>query len=282
MKRCPQCQGTFSDENFFCLSDGTPLPPPFDSSGEVTFVRNATEQETFVRNAPEEATVVRGAPFAAPPAAPAAARQGVSPAFAYLAVGMFVLLLIGGAGILFLLLKSNSSDTKASSNSKNTVVNSFSNFSETTPSKSSPTREPDSANLQKSNLEEQQAALEREKQKLADERRALDAQKTKPVEPSTYATPPPPPAVQPTARISFSRGSSQSTVSGTVASQRSYVLAARSGQYLSASVSSGGGCVTFTNGSTGMSYTTGGGDNRVTLVNKCGSQSSFSLTVSIR
>jgi hypothetical protein len=247
MKRCPQCQQTFSDDNFYCLSDGTPLPAFSD----------ATEAET----------VVRSAPVVQPTAQ--TTRQGVNPLITYLSIGFLAsLVIIGGAIILFLLLKSNTNTPPA----KNDVANIVSNTPEP-----KQTREPDTTNQQKANLEEQQASLEKEKQKLADERRKLDAQKIKPVEPSINT-----PAAQPTARISFQRVSTQSTVSGVVASERSYVLAARSGQYLSATVSSGSGCVALANGSTSIGYTTSKGDNRVTVVNKCGGQSSFNLTVSIR
>lgn len=288
MKRCPQCQQVFSDDNFFCLSDGTPLPSPFDAPDEVTFVRNTTEEPTlvrhtieeptFVRNTTEEPTLIKNAPFIPQiPQTAQATRQGVSPVFAYAAIGLLVLLVISGAGILFLLLKPDASDTKNSTISKNDFANTFSNFPESNSIKPTPNRESDQANRQKANLEEQQASLEKEKQRLADERRKLDEQKNKSENTSTYT-----PADPPTARISFQRGASQATVSGAVSSQRSYVLAARSGQYLSASVSSGGGCVTFSNGSSATSYTTSSGDNRVTVVNRCGSQSSYKLTVSIR
>ena len=288
MKRCPQCQQIFSDDNFFCLSDGTPLPSPFDAPDEVTFVRNITEEPTlvrhtieeptFVRNTTEEATLVKNVPFVPQiPQTEQTARQGVSPAFAYAAVGLLALLVISGAGILFLLLKPDASETKNSSVPKNDFANTFSNFPESNSIKPTPTIDSDEANRRKANLDEQQASLEKEKQRLADERRKLDELKNKPDNTSTYK-----PADPPTARISFQRGASQATVSGAVSSQRSYVLSARSGQYLSASVNSYRGCVTFSNGSSAPSYTTGSGDNRVTVVNRCGGQSRFSLTVSIR
>lgn len=288
MKRCPQCQQIFSDDNFFCLSDGTPLPSPFDAPDEVTFVRNTTEaptlvrhtteEPTFLRNTTEEPTLIKNVPFIPQiPQAAQTARQGVSPAFAYAAVGLLALLVISGAGILFLLLKPDASETKNSTVSKNNFANTNSYFPESNSTKPTPTKDSDEANRQKANLEEQQESLEKEKQRLAEERRKLDEQKNKPENTSTYK-----PADPPTARISFQRGNSQATVSGTVSSQRSYVLAARSGQYLSASVNSYRGCVTFSNGSAGTSYTTSGGDNRVTVVNRCDGQSSYSLTVSIR
>jgi hypothetical protein len=250
MKRCPRCEETFSDDNFFCLSDGTPLP-------------------SFTVG--EEETLVRPAPFVHQ-AMPRQAEKGVNPLIAYLSIGILALLVVAGAAIiLFLLLKSNGSVVPSS---KNNTANTISKSPEPT----TQAKDTDAANRQKTNLDDRQAALEREKRQLADEREKLEAQKNKSAEPTPSVQQPP----QATARLSFQRGSTQSTVSGVVGSERSYVLAARSGQYLSASVSSGDGCVTFTNGSTSTGFTTSGGDNRVTVVNKCSGQSSFSLTVSIR
>jgi hypothetical protein len=84
-------------------------------------------------------------------------------------------------------------------------------------------------------------------------------------------------------RIRFARGSTSASVSGTLygGDTRTYVLSARSGQYLSANVSSRNGCVTFQNGATSASYTTISGNNRLYVGNGCGRQTSFTLTVSI-
>ena len=143
-----------------------------------------------------------------------------------------------------------------------------------------PNREKEELDKQKAELKEKQDSLEKEKQRMEEERKKLEEKKNNP--PSTPEKPtvnsyPP----QPTARINFSRGSVSQTVAGSVGSERSFVLAARSGQYLSASVS-GGGCVTFRGGSSSAGFTTSSGDNRLTLVNNCNTESSFSLTVAIR
>ncbi len=236
MKQCPQCQQRFSDENSFCLMDGTPL--------------------SYLIDEPEEATVIRSSPSIQQPVS--IVKQGVSPIFAYLFAAL-VLLIIAGVAIWGL----KSFLTIPSPNSTASILNS--------------NKDLDSANQQKANLQDQQTALELEKQRLAEDRKKLDALKNKPVEP-----PPTLSAVQPTARINFHRGSVQETISGVVGSQRSYVLAAKSGQYLSASISSGNGCVVFGDGSTSTSYTTIRGDNRLSVVNNCGSQASFNLTVYIR
>ncbi len=63
-------------------------------------------------------------------------------------------------------------------------------------------------------------------------------------------------------RIRFARGRTSTTVSGKmVYGERSYVLGARYGQYVSANVSSRNGCVRFSNGSTSTGYTTNSGNN---------------------
>ncbi len=84
-------------------------------------------------------------------------------------------------------------------------------------------------------------------------------------------------------RIRFAKGRTSATVSGTMAGngERKFILGARNGQYLSANVSSRNGCVIFSNGATSISYITEQGDNYIYLVNNCGRQSRFTLTVSI-
>ena len=83
-------------------------------------------------------------------------------------------------------------------------------------------------------------------------------------------------------RIRFARGRTSATVSGKmVYGERSFVLGARYGQYLSANVSSRNGCVKFSNGGTSTSYITRSGNNYLYLINAC-RQTTFTLTVSIQ
>lgn len=84
-------------------------------------------------------------------------------------------------------------------------------------------------------------------------------------------------------RINFARGRTSATVSGKVNGQmdRSFVLGAKNGQWLTASVSSRNGCVQFTNGSTGISYETRTGNNYLYIINRCRNTTSFTITVSI-
>lgn len=84
-------------------------------------------------------------------------------------------------------------------------------------------------------------------------------------------------------RIRFARGTTSTSVSGIVGGygERSFILRARYGQYLSANLSSRNGCVKFSNGATSISYTTDSGSNYLYLSNGCGRQTRFTLTVSI-
>lgn len=261
MKQCPQCRQTFSDETLFCLSDGTPL--------------------AFIGENPEEITVVRPIPnIPIPNIQPSQpVKQGVSPIFAYLTVILLILMLGGGIILAAIFAISRMSNTNTNNNTETARV------SNNLPSNFLPANKVNGDNKldeQKANLQQQQDQIEKEKQRLTDERKKLNEEKNKPVEtPPPVPTPPPSYPQQPTARIKFGRGRIAETVSGTVNSQRSFVLECRNGQYLSASVS-GGGCVVFSNGSASIGYVTNSGDNRLTLVNNCNSPSGFNMTVTIR
>ena len=84
-------------------------------------------------------------------------------------------------------------------------------------------------------------------------------------------------------RIRFTRGRTSATVSSTIGgnSQRKFVLGARYGQTLSATVSSRNGCVVLGSQTTSTTYTTDSGDNWIDVFNNCRSTTSFTLTVSI-
>jgi len=83
-------------------------------------------------------------------------------------------------------------------------------------------------------------------------------------------------------RISFRRSTFGETVSGVVTKGRSYVFAAKGGQFLSATLSSTNSCVVFNSGSMTVNFTTVSGDNSLTVVNNCGGTATFSLAVEIR
>jgi len=82
--------------------------------------------------------------------------------------------------------------------------------------------------------------------------------------------------------ISFRRGTFGETISGVVTQRKSYVLAAKGGQYLSATISSTNNCAVFNTGSVSINFTTVSGDNSLTVVNNCSEPSTFSLAVEIR
>jgi hypothetical protein len=84
-------------------------------------------------------------------------------------------------------------------------------------------------------------------------------------------------------RIRFARGRTSATVSGTLSAgaTKTYVLGARYGQVLSGNVSSGNGCVIFSDGATSMSRITESGDNYVSVTNNCRRLTRFTMTVSI-
>lgn len=85
-------------------------------------------------------------------------------------------------------------------------------------------------------------------------------------------------------RIRFARGRTSTSVSGTIGSigERDFVLRAYAGQYLSANVSSSGGCIKFSTISTSQAFSTDNGNNWLKLMNMCRRPASYTMTVSIR
>ena len=272
MKQCPQCRQAYSDETIFCLSDGTPLILFDDAPEEVTVfkpIQPTQEEITVFKPNREEITITRPSQNIQPTVPPV--QSGSSPTFLYLVAGL-LLLLIGGGVILAAIFVFS----QMSGGNTNTEIAKVTNTD----------NGQNKLGDQQANLRQQQDQLEKEKERLANERKKLDEEKNKSVPtPPLLSTPPPPPTApkppQPTARIKFGRGNIAQSVSGKIYTQRSFVLEARSGQYLSASVS-GGGCVTFSGGGTSTGFTTITGDNRLTLVNNCDKEAGFSMTVAIR
>jgi hypothetical protein len=85
-------------------------------------------------------------------------------------------------------------------------------------------------------------------------------------------------------RIRFARGRTSTSVSGTLGpiGERDFVLRAYSGQYLSATVSSSGGCVKFSTIETAQAFRTDQGDNWLKLMIMCRRRASYTMTVSVR
>lgn len=152
MKRCLRCNRTFSDENSFCLIDGSSL----------VFDALAAEMPTIVSAAPTQ-------PFIRQQTVPQAANPKGNSALIYLAAGFLALLLLGGG--IFALIKLMPDGSPATPSAAKNESG----------AKTSPTAEkkstPNEIDEEKENLKAEQARLEREKQKLADERRALENKK---------------------------------------------------------------------------------------------------------
>jgi hypothetical protein len=97
---------------------------------------------------------------------------------------------------------------------------------------------------------------------------------------------PPPPDTVPypaTTRLQFGRGAVSTTFGALInpGDNRSLVLACRSGQSLSAKVTSQRGCVTIEGGGSSLQTTTSGGDNYITLSNNCSTIVKFTITVTV-
>lgn len=181
MKRCPTCNRTYSDDNFFCLSDGTGL----------------------ISDEAEMPTIVAQSSFIEQTTQPV--RQGASSIFLYVTIGVFLLLGLIGGGILLVWLASSSPRDEASTNtSKSTARNeSLTNTSKATAKDGTLTNtsksnagnetltdnsntEPDSdeelerLNEEKARLQKEKERLEQERQKLASERKKLEETKNEP------------------------------------------------------------------------------------------------------
>jgi hypothetical protein len=257
MKRCPRCSQVYADDMSFCLSDGTPLVD-LQADPEATVVSpraNETDQPTFVRSHADLETVVRPAPKTA--IWPKVLLAGIVLLFGALGVGGIALWLFWPREVVVVV-----------QNNANTPVQ--------TPitASPSPTRTI-SNNASDPNLKREQDELDRERKRLEDERRRLDEEKRRVDTPPRFNDPG-------TTRVAFRRGSTGETVSGTVGRQRSFVLRTMAGQYLSASVRSSDGCVTFTDGSSSAGYSTRSADSYLNIRNNCDEPSKFVLSVTVR
>lgn len=255
MKRCPQCNHVYTDDMSFCLSDGTPLIALLEDRDQETVVRSTQRSE-----------------------APARSGGGL---WLKVLAGLLVLFFgfVAVVGVLAWVFWPR--DVVVGPGNKN-----GSNISSPTPTPLAtisptplPTSTIDRNTNEISNIRSQQEELERERKRLEEERRRLEEEKNKPP-----ATPKPPPRFNDpgTSRLTFRRGAIGTTTSGTIARQRSFVLRTLAGQYLSASVSSGGGCVTFSGGGASTGFATRQGDSYLYLRNNCSDPARFSLSVTVR
>jgi len=242
MKTCPTCYRKYADDSLAFCLDDG-SPLSISYDSEATHV---IPQPTIV-SVPLQAQQPRGQTLSSQ----AISNRGKTNPLLYVVIGL--LALIAGGGLVALLI------FVLTSTPNKQVANIAAN---------------NQSDQQKQDIQDQQAELDRERQRLEDERKKLESQKTKPIE-TTDAS------VDTPARISFRHGSVQETISGSVAHSKSYFLKAKAGQYLSASVTSNG-CVVFNGSSNSTNFVTVSGDNSITVVNNCGGQVAFNLTVYIR
>jgi len=111
MKRCPKCNQIYADDNLnFCLTDGASLLATYDS------------EPTLVLSPPSLNTP---STISSPSQPQQPLRQGVSPLFAYVAVGLLALL-IGGRIVIWLKSDTKTSSSVTNQNTTPSTVNSTS------------------------------------------------------------------------------------------------------------------------------------------------------------
>jgi hypothetical protein len=170
MKKCLQCEQVYGDETNFCLSDGTTL---VSVAGSFTV---PDETPTVFGNAPAP-TVYSSTPLPTaqnnpqfiPPvaSAPPPESSKSSTLLIALVVGFFALV-VGGAVVGLVMYGLSKTDNTNVANVSNSADKSNRNSSDGQKSEN---------NTNAQNLKQQQEKLERDKQKLEDERKALEAKK---------------------------------------------------------------------------------------------------------
>jgi hypothetical protein len=262
MKTCPQCGTQYSDDTLlFCLQDGSPLAEPLTETPTVFL----GDEETVAarRNAvrvpisdPEPAAWDQSRVTQTAPAT--SEKKGSNTALIVAVTAVVMLIIFGVIGIAAIVFLRNAQQASVQ-NSYATPANvrTGNNSDSSTPAVPSPTKT------------------------------AASTPKPPPSPSPTIDNelPPPPPGVPypSTTRLKFGRGSYTTSFGGDInpGDSRSLVLACRSGQSLSANVTSGGGCVTIRGGGTSLQTTTSSGDNYITLSNRCSSIVKFRITVTV-
>lgn len=244
MKRCPQCYLTFSDENSFCLFDGTTLRALSDDQNE---------EATLWSNRPQQ---------------PVDRRRGryFIPALSLIAV--LFLLLIGLTAYFFTTNKwagfTDGMRTESSNASQSNTVSE--------PSFGTPPVETAQQEIER---------LESETRKLEEARKRLDEEKRKAnqiLQPTRTTSN----IDEATTRIRFRRGSVEESVTGSIVTRRNFVLYTLWNQSLDATLQSNSNCVVFDGGSATISLLTEKGDTYLRIRNVCEGQVSFSLKVYVR
>ena len=268
MKKCPQCGTQYSDDTLsYCLQDGTSLAA--SDAGTPTVVLGETETVPARRDDRIQVPVgdpntrdAWGQSQATRVASPQPAKKGSNTVLAVALTAVGMLLLFGFVGITAIVFFRNSQQAGpqiANLSPNANVSGSNTNYSSyPTPLVSaSPMRTSSSST-------------------------PISTPQSSPV-----TTPPPPPPIlssyPSTTRLKFARGAYSTSFGGDLnpGDSRSLVLGCRSGQSLSANVSSAGGCVTFRGSGSSLRTTTNGGDNYLALSNHCSSVVQFSVSITI-
>lgn len=143
MKRCSQCNQTYTDDELnYCLSDGTPLVPAFNSTSEETVILPSSSFQQSVQSA----------------------QRGINPLFLYATIG--ILALVAGAMTIAWLKSGSNVSSNIGNESAAVVTNSIEN---------KPNTEQRQNDEQKESL-----AKEQEQQKITDERKNLESKKIEP------------------------------------------------------------------------------------------------------
>ncbi len=250
MKSCPNCGSKYTDDTLsFCLSDGSRLADD-GSTGAVTVVLGETDTVVRPGRAPEGG-VTQISPIQA--ARPSKATSRIGLAVALTACGM--LILFGVIAVVGFLIWRNYNEPSANAaQNREVVANTFD--ASPTPAKTTTTAK--------------SPAVPTPLPTIA---------KTPTATPQTPKRASYPASV----RLKMARGAFSVPFSGEInpGDERSFILACRAGQSLSATVN-GGSCVTFSLGGSSISRTTVGGDNYVSVTNNCQTPSRFTGRISVR
>ncbi len=255
MKRCPRCSQVYTDDLSFCLSDGTSL--------------------LAIDDGPDESTVIR------PRSGKSEGGTGLWFKVLAAAFALFLGFVILAAIAIWIFWRPGPIFVPGNGNYPSTPTPTPARTPTPVPTA---TRRSGIVDTESEKLEQERKRLEderhtesekldQERKRLEDERRRLEDEKRK--EPPVFKDPG-------VTRITFRRGSIGETVGGTVGRQRDFVLRTVAGQYLSATVRSPGGCVTFADGGSSTGYPTRSADSHLSLRNNCGEPAKFTLSVTVR
>ena len=258
MKTCPQCGTTYSDDTLlYCLQDGSPLTGALTETPTVFLDEEETQA---ARRGGIRVPVEPRFPSARGPARGQLPEQVVplqksSNTLLIVAVTAVVMLLLFGiAGLAAFVYFRNSQQAVV----QNGVT---SNTTTGLPAKTSTPMPTATAKT------------------VSTTSTPAPTQRVTPAD-----TPPPARSNYPgTTRLKFARGAYSTSFSGDVnpGDTRSLVLSCRYGQELRANISSAGGCVTFRGGGSSLTTTTDGGDNYLTVTNRCSSVARFSISITV-